>query len=262
MTVEKAAGLVGLSQSKLTQIELARQVATRDEVIRLFDAYGGGSEKEREELLALVRGARSKEWWESIHSLPPKFGVYLGLESVAEALTAYDPILVHGLLQTQDYARAVIQAGNSDLMGHEIAQLVETRMRRQATVLHREDSPPLKLWCIMDEAVLRHEVGGRKTMHAQIEYLIEETARANVTIQLMPDRLGAHAGMAGSLTIFDFEASGRPVAYVDGHAGNLFMERDEDLRRTRRVMDRIIATALGPEQSLALIRDISEGMRP
>ena len=261
LTVEKAAAAVGMSQSKLTQIERAGQVPSRDEVSDLLDAYGGATDEERDGLLALVRDSKRKEWWESIHALPPKLKVYLGLESVASSLLAYNPLLVHGLLQTEDYAREVIRSGRPDLLAHELGQLVEARIRRQDEVLGREgpdEPPPLELWSIMDEAVLRRQVGGAKVMRDQIERLIKASALPNVTLQVLPFSLGAHAGMAGTLTILQFEPADHPVVYVDGQAGNLYLERDEDLRRTQQVMNRILAAALAPDESLALMREISE----
>ena len=261
LTVEKASAAVGMSQSKLTQIERAGQVPSRDEVIKLLGTYGGASEEDRDGLLSLVRDSKHKEWWESIHALPPKLKVYLGLESVASSLLAYNPALAHGLLQTEDYARAVIRSGKPDVLAHELDQLVDARIRRQAEVLDREgpdEPPPLELWSVMDEAVLRRQVGGPKVMRAQLERLIEASARPNVTLQVLPFGLGAHAGMAGTLTILQFEPSDHPVVYVDGHAGNLYLERDEDLRRAQQVMNRILADALAPDRSLALMREISE----
>ena len=106
MTVAEAAERVGFSQSKLTKIELAQAVATRDDVLKMLDVYEETDPQQQALLLAMVRVGATKEWWEGHRALPPKFGSYLGLESVATALQAYDTHLVHGLLQTPDYARA------------------------------------------------------------------------------------------------------------------------------------------------------------
>jgi len=184
--------------------------------------------------------------------------ITMGLESVATVLQAYDTHLVHGLLQTPDYARALLRAVRPELLPHEIDQLVELRMRRQQ-ILTRTDSPPPSMWSVTDEAVLRRQIGGRETMHAQLEQLIKRSALPNVTLLVMPDDLGARAGLTGPLAIFQFEASARPVVYIEGQAGNLYLEKDDDLRRCQQTMNHILAAAPGPERSLALKASASNG---
>lgn len=261
LTGEQASERVGFSDSKITKIERAQAVASREDVLKMIDAYGGVSEDERERLLAMARLGNRKEWWEQHdRQLPPKLGSYLGLEAVATSLRAYDTTLVHGLFQTPQYARAVIRSGRPDLLDDEVELLVETRMRRQE-VLTRGDQP-LEVWSIMDEAVLRRKIGGREVMHAQLEKLIKAAEMPNVTLLVMPDDMGAHAGLAGPLSILQFESGTRPVVYVDDQAGNLYLERGEDLRRCQSIMNHILASAPRPDQSLALIREVSEEMKP
>lgn len=261
MTVAEAAEQVGISTSKLTKIELAQLSATRDDVLKLLDTYGEAGPDQQALLLTMVREGNRKEWWEGRRTLHPKFGSYLGLESVATTLQAYETTLVHGLLQTPDYARAMLRAARPELLEHEIDQLVQFRLRRQE-VLTRADPPPLTLWSVMDEAVLRRQVGGRETMHAQLQRLITASELPNVTLLVMPDELGAHPGLDGPMSILQFETGTRPVVYVEGQAGNLYMEKDDDLRRCQQTMNHILAAAPGPDQSLALIRQIAKEMKP
>jgi hypothetical protein len=134
-------------------------------------------------------------------------------------------------------------------------------MRRQE-ILTRADPPSPTLWSVMDEAVLRRQIGGRETMHAQLQRLIERSELPNVTLLVMPDDLGAHAGLTGPLATFQFEAGARPVVYVEGQAGNLYLEKDDDLRRCQQTMNHILAAAPGPERSLALIRQVAKEMKP
>ena len=235
--------------------------ATRDDILKLLDAYQQSDPEQHALLLSLARDSNRKDWWEGHRTLRPKFSSYLGLESVATTLQAYDTHLVHGLLQTPDYARAVIRATRPELLEHEVDQLVEFRLRRQEN-LTRDDPQPLTLWAIMDEAVLRRQIGGRETMHAQLHKLIAAAAMPNVTLLVMPDDLGAHAGLTGPLAILQFETSTRPVAYVEAQAGNLYMERDDDLRRCQQTMRHILAAAPGPDQSLELIRRIAKETKP
>ena len=261
MTVAEAAEQVGISTSKLTKIELAQLSATRDDVLKLLDTYGESGPDQQALLLTMVREGNRKEWWEGRRTLHPKFGSYLGLESVATTLQTYHTHLVHGLLQTPDYARAMLRAARPELLEHEIDQLVQFRLRRQE-VLTRADPPPLTLWSVMDEAVLRRQVGGRETMHAQLQRLITASELPNVTLLVMPNELGAHPGLDGPMSILQFETGTRPVVYVEGQAGNLYMEKDDDLRRCQQTMNHILAAAPGPDQSLALIRQIAKEMKP
>ena len=263
MTGEQAARAVGFSESKLTKIERAQVAVSREDLLNMVAVYGGVSDGDRDRLLAMMRQGNRKEWWEQQDlRLPLKLGSYLGLEAVASSLRAYDTTLVHGLLQTRDYARAVIRGGLPDIMDHELEVLVETRMRRQKILDPEEHQPPLEFWSIMDEAVLRRHIGGREVMHAQLERLIKAAELPNVTLLVMPNDLGAHAGLDGPLSILQFETGTRPVVYVEGQAGNLYMEKDDDLRRFQQRMNHILAAAPGTEQSLALIRQISKEMKP
>jgi transcriptional regulator with XRE-family HTH domain len=261
-TVEQASELVGISQPKLTKIERAQVAAAREDVLRLLATYGRSGATEQEQLLAMARDGNNKEWWEGRDlRLLPKLGSYLGLEAVATALQAYDTSLVHGLLQTSDYAHALIRGGRPDLLDHEVDQLVQTRMRRQE-VINRADPTPLTLWWIMDDAVLRRQIGGRQTMHAQLEHLIQVGEKPNVNLLVLPDSMGAHPALDGPFAILQFEDGARPVVYVEGQAGNLYMEKDHDLRRCRQIMHHLLAAAPGPESSMDLIRQASEEMKP
>ncbi|HEV3292927.1 MAG TPA: helix-turn-helix transcriptional regulator, partial [Streptosporangiaceae bacterium] len=179
LTLVQAAEQVGFSPSRVTKIELAQLKVSQKDVLKMLEVYGETDPEQQALLLSMVREGSHQEWWEGRRVLHPKFGSYLGLESVATTLQAYDTHLVHGLLQTPDYARAQIRAGRPDLLEHEVDQLVQFRVRRQE-VLIRTD--PLTLWSVMDEAVLRRQVGGRETMHAQLQRLIAASARPNVTL--------------------------------------------------------------------------------
>lgn len=261
MTGEQAAKAVKFSESKITKIERVQAVPSTKDVLQLINGYGGVPDEERQRLLEMARQGNRKEWWERDDlRLPAKLASYLGLEQTATTLRAYDPTLVHGLLQTRDYARAVIRSGFPDLLEHELESLIETRMRRQEALTRK--AQPLELWSVMDEAVLRRQVGGREVMHAQLERLAEAADLPNVTLLVMPDSLGAHAALAGPLAILQFEAGARPTLYIEGHAGNLYLERDADLRRGQQVINHVLANAPRPEQSLELIRTISEEMKP
>ncbi len=260
LTLVQAAEQVGFSPSRVTKIELAQLKVSQKDVLTMLEVYEETDPEQQALLLSMVREGNHQDWWEGRRVLRPKFGSYLGLESVATTLQAYDTHLVHGLLQTPDYARVLIRAVRPDLLEHEVDQLVQFRIRRQE-VLTRTDPPPLTLWSVMDEAVLRRQVGGRETMHAQLQQLIQASVLPNVILLVMPDDLGAHAGLNGPLSILQFETGTRPVVYVEAQAGNLYMERDDDLRRCQQTMNHLLADTPGPEQSLALIRQVARQMK-
>lgn len=259
LTVTEVAEGIGCSASKVTKIELAQLVAAREDVLKLLDLYGQTDAGQREVLLALVRQGNRKEWWEGHRDLPPKFGNYLGLESVCSTLHAYDTHVVHGLLQTPDYARALFTAGLPERLPHEIDHLVALRIRRQE-ILTRTDPEALTLWSLLDEAVLRRPIGGHEVMRAQIEYLIEKMELPNVNVLLLPNELGAHAGLVGPFAMLQFEADARPVIYVEGQAGNLYLEKDADLRRCRQTLNHLLAAAPQPKDSMTQMRRIAEEM--
>ena len=260
LTVAEAADLVGCSQSKITKIELAQMAVTRDDVEKMLTVYGETDHEQLSLLLSMVREGNRKEWWEGQRALLPKFGAYLGLESVAVSIHVYETHLIHGLLQTPGYALALLRKARPELLEHEVSQLVDWRMRRQ-DVLTRGDHAPLELVTVMDEAALRRAVGGVDVMRAQLEHLVACSSMPIVTMHVMPDAMGAHAGLTGPLTILQFDPGTRPVAYVESQAGNLYMERDDDLRRCQQTMNQILADAPSPDQSLALIRQVAEEMR-
>jgi len=261
LTVEQASEKAGFSGPKITRIEKARIKAAKDDVLSLIDAYQVTGE-DRDWLLRLVVQAGGlKEWWEG-RRLPPKFGLYIGLEATALIIQAYGTHLVHGLLQTPDYARALLRGTRTELLEHEVDELAEIRKLRQK-VLERHDPPPPELWAVMDEAVLRRQIGGRETMHAQLEHLISISEKPNVNLLVLPDSMGAHPGLDGPMALLQFETGTRPVLYVEGQAGNFFQEKnDDDLRRAQGTMTRLIAEAPSPERSLDLIKKASKEMKP
>lgn len=262
MTVAQAAEASGVGASTVTKVELAHMVPSLKTLQAIIGAYGDIDDGERDLLLSMHREANRKEWWErrDIH-LPDKLGIYLGLESLASVLQAYDNTAVSGLLQTPDYTRALVRGTRPDLPAHQVEQRVETRMRRKEH-LTRKDPSPLELWWITDESVLRRQVGGPETMHAQLEYLIQVSELPNVHILVMPDSMGAHPAMDGSFAILHFETGIRQTVYVEGQAGNLYLAGDEDLRQCQLTMTLTIAASPGPERSLAILKQLSEETKP
>lgn len=256
LTVAQVSEKTKISEGQITKIEKANIVAQRKDVEKLIRAYDVTDADLREELFTMVREGGRKDWWETYRDLPPKLGTYLGLESVASALHFYGTHMIHGLLQTPNYARALIRAGSFDKLDHEINEQVELRMRRKE-VLTREDSP-LTLWALLDESALRRPIGGRETMRAQVLELIEQNKQPNINVLVIPNDIGAHAGMAGQFSLLQFEPDEPPVVYVDGQAGNLYLEKVRDLRRCQQAMNHLMSVASDPNASVRIMRGIAK----
>lgn len=258
LTVEEAAEKSGISQSKITKIENALVACKTDDVDKLVDAYGVAAQAERENLHEFARRGRNKEWWEGRSGvrLPPKLDIYMGLEAVATQIEDYNPSLPHGLLQTADYAHAVVTGINPGIFEHRVKQLVDARVRRQE-LLQGED--PLNLWAIMDESALHRQIGGREVMRAQLQHLLKVASeQPNVTVQILRDSAGAHTGLPGQFSLLRFEAGAPPVGYVDCQGGNLIIDKEEDLERFQAKIDRLRGVALSPEDSLSVIDEVAK----
>src|SRR4051794_9874903 len=191
ITCEEAGEAIRASHSKISRMELGRVRFRRRDVADLLTLYGVHGEDEREAMLALADRANAPGWWHSYSDILPNwFEVYIGLEEAASRIRTYEVQFVPGLLQTEDYARAVTLLGHPAAPGHEVERRVGLRMRRQS-LLESEEAP--HLWAVVDEAVLRRPLGGVPVMRKQLKHLLEMTERPNITMQMVPFKLGGHA---------------------------------------------------------------------
>lgn len=248
MTADQAAKEIGISKSALSRIENA-QVSVMPPVARsLLELYGVEGE-EVDALVQVARDARKRGWWQAYDDvLPSWFEVYVGLEAEASEIRAFQPQLIPGLLQTADYARAVIRAEHTDAPTEEIDRRVELRMRRQAN-----DSPP-KLWVVLDEAALRRPIGGVEVFKAQLKRLIEEAERPGNTIQILPFTAGEYGSMGSAFSVLAFPEPADPgIVYIETRAGSLYLE-GQQVREYSRVFEHLVATAIGARESRALIQ--------
>jgi transcriptional regulator with XRE-family HTH domain len=260
VSVEQVCGLLRCSVSKVSRMENGRvPVRTRD-VADLLQLYGVTDDEHREALLALARESRRRDWWHTYHDVVPAwFEIYIGLERDATAISVYESQLVHGLLQTADYARQVIRADDPEAPADEVERKVALRLDR-ADRLTAENPP--RLWVILDEAVLRRTVGGKAVMRGQLENLRKRAELSNVTIQVLPFSVGAHAGLGSSFSVLGFPESGdHDVVYIEEAAGSLYLERPPEIRRYRVRLDHLMATALRPDESVDMISTITEEMK-
>lgn len=253
LTIDYVADRLECSASKISRIETGHSGATPRDVRDMLEVYGVVG-AECEELVQIARDARQKGWW---HPYSPVLtGAYVGLETEAKSIRAYEQQVVPGLLQTEEYARAMIRAARPDIAAEEVERRVHVRMRRQS-LLDQDD--PVDLWVVLDESVLSRPVGGDAVMRRQMDRLVEAAELANVTLQVLPFEAGAHAGMDGTFAILNFpEKVDTDVVFAENATGGLFLEKSEELRKYHFIFDHIRAAALRPEESVSLIARLAK----
>ncbi|MGW3459454.1 helix-turn-helix domain-containing protein [Streptomyces olivaceoviridis] len=261
LTSGEAARLVGWHQSKVSRIETGASGVKPADLRLLLDAYQVRDAHLRELLLMLAgsedAGGRHG-WWHAYRGvLPPTYRDFISLESQASAMRTLETTVVPGLLQTPEYARAVTRAAVKDLDEDRLDTLVEVRLARQDVL--RSD-PPLVLSAVLDEAVLRREVGGPKVMARQLERLMEAARLPQVRLQVLPFAAGAHVGLTGPFVIFSFPStSDLDVVVLDQLTSSLYLERKEDLMAYSEAFHTLQFHALSPEESLDYIAGIGDG---
>ena len=248
MTVDEVAAGTLLTPTKISRLETGRTGATPRDIRDLCDLYGVTDSADREHLMALARQGKERAWWQH-YGLP--HATYIGLEAEAVSIRVFQAGTVPGLLQTEDYARAVQRAGLPRQSPDVIEQRVSVRLTRQAILT--QSTPPV-YHAILDEAVLHRAVGGAVAMRAQLQRIGEAAQLQKVTVQVIPNAAGAHPAMESTFCILDFE---KPlvsdVVYVEGLVGNIYLERPADLARYREIFSVLQDMALSPQDSISLI---------
>jgi transcriptional regulator with XRE-family HTH domain len=251
LTIDRVAEALECSPSKVSRIETGQVSATPRDVRDMLGLYRVDDAR-LEAMVQVAREARQRGWWQKFVDVPDGVPAYVGLEAAATSIDVYMSLIVPALLQTPDYAKAVIAAVRPDLPGAEIDRRVELRLRRQ-DLLDQERPPVMRV--LLDDTVLRRPVGGPAVMAAQRRRLLADADRPAVTIQILEVATGAHAGMDGPFTIFGFPAPAeRDVVALDSAADALYLEGPEDVARYRRVFELLMPAARSPEDSAAVIR--------
>jgi transcriptional regulator with XRE-family HTH domain len=209
--------------------------------------------------LQAAKNSRQKGWWEryGTDAVPEWLSLYIGLEQGAEQLRSYDAQLITGVLQTEDYANAIVRRGTAELTEDQIARRVEFRTTR-SRVLTREPDP-LRLWIVLDEAALRRVVGTPTTMHHQLNHLADAAEQAKITVQVLPFDHGAHPGMQGPFTILDFPWPTDPgVVYIEHRCGAFYLEEPDEIKAHTVAFEHLCAHALRPDESVTMIRNVAK----
>jgi transcriptional regulator with XRE-family HTH domain len=252
ITREEAAEAIRASEWKIHRLENG-QVGFKDrDIVDLLRFYGVVDPGEVADFLVLAREANAPGWWHHYGDvLPQWFRAYIDLESAAALIRAYEGQFVPGLLQTEDYMRAVVGGGHLEDLPQEAEHRVQLRLGRQA-LLDRQDAP--RLWAVIDEAALRRPVGGPKVMRAQLERLVEAAELPNVTLQVLPFGTGAHPAMVGAFSVLRFPDQELPdIVYVEHLTSALYLSKQEDVDQYLHVMETICVRSAPPDRTVEIV---------
>ncbi|WP_371685825.1 helix-turn-helix domain-containing protein [Micromonospora sp. MW-13] len=261
VTREGAGWEIRASESKISRMELGRVGFKERDVADLLSLYGVTDPEERDALLKLARDANSPGWWHRYGDvLPSWFQSYLGLEAAAALIRSYEVQFVPGLLQTPEYARAVVLLGHRGADADEVDRRVGLRMQRQE--LLRRPQPP-QLWAVVDEAALRRPIGGPEVMRGQFTALIEATRSPHVRLQIIPFAAGGHAAAGGAFTILRFGDQDLPdIVYIEQLTSAIYLDKREDLDYYAAAMERLCVEAEPPERTPELLARLRDELYP
>jgi Domain of unknown function (DUF5753)/Helix-turn-helix domain len=251
VTRNSAGYAIRASASKISRLELGRvrcRIRDVQDLLSLYDA----DEQQRREVLALADQANAPNWWQPYHeTIPAWFEPYLILEQAATLIMEYEPQFVPGLLQTSAYAEAVCRLGPTAIDG--VARRVELRTRRQQQTIDKLDGPVF--WTILDEAVLHRHIGGRDTMRAQLQHLLEMTQRPNVTVTVLPLRASDHTAARGTFSILRFaEPELHDIVYLEQLNGSSYLEQPSEVQLYTQVFDYLAAMSTPSEATEKLLQ--------
>lgn len=249
---------MGWSASTVSRLERGlRQETSSEEVAALLAIYGVTGSL-RDQLLGMARWPSESGWWDSPgEHLPTQTSNYLNFENRATMISDFEPLLMPGLVQTPDYARAVIAALNPSAGEAQIEAYVARRIGRQA-ILSRPKPPLVRL--LLAESALRRPVGGQAVMCHQVRHIagaVEQ--RPHLSVQVLPDTVITHVGLAGPFVLMEF-ANAPTVVHVETLKAGLFLDNADDVEFYRLAADKLAELALSPEESLRLVADIAHNL--
>ncbi|GAA4848365.1 helix-turn-helix transcriptional regulator [Saccharopolyspora rosea] len=256
LAAEEVARSLGMSMSKLSRMETGQRGLYPDDVAALLGLYRVPAER-REELLALVRNGANRNWWQVQDGrLPAMWEDLIRFEKEAVAIHNYETMVVPGLLQTSEYAAAILEGNGRNLTPAEIDTLITARMSRQ-TILHATRAPAFEF--LIEQNVLERIVGGAGLMYRQLRHLISSASHDNVALRVLPASLGAHPGLEGPFVLLEF-ASHEDLVYLENRASSAFVEETEYVAETKEALRRLCHTALSPQDSVDLITRTADNL--
>ncbi|MGK8486274.1 helix-turn-helix domain-containing protein [Nocardia asiatica] len=258
---EDAGEAIRGSHSKISRLELGRTGCRERDLVDLLDLYRVTDPEERQRYLELARQANASGWWARDNDWLPKwFDTYLGLEQAARRIRSYEPRAVPELLQTPEYARALLTLSHPGESEESIERRVALRMRRQEILTGPH---PPQLWVIIEEAALRRRIGGSTVWRAQLDHMLRVEAQPNITVQILPDDVGGPALTDGAFTILRFAESDLPdIVYLQQLTSALYLDKIADLDVYYAVLNQLLVLAPPPEHSRRLLQVLRDGVRP
>ncbi|MES4901070.1 MULTISPECIES: helix-turn-helix transcriptional regulator [unclassified Streptomyces] len=254
MTAEEVAEELMVSQSKISRLENGRRSISQRDVRDLCRTYKVEDKALVDSLMQMAKESRQQGWWNAFGDVP--YSVYIGFETDAASLRVYEPQVLPGLLQTPEYAEAVISGALPEAPQEQIAQRVQVRLRRQERIT--DPVTPLRLWAVVDEAAMRRVVGSPKVMSDQLDYLVRMSHEPHVTVQALPFGMGSHPGMSGQFTILEFsDESDTSVVYLEGVTSDLYLEKHTDVQSYSMMYEHLRAQALNVDQSRQFITEVA-----
>ncbi|MEV6104087.1 helix-turn-helix transcriptional regulator [Streptomyces sp. NPDC051940] len=255
MTAEEVADRLLVSQSKISRLENGRRSISQRDVRDLCNVYDVEDHRVVDSLMQMAKDSRQQGWWHAFGDMP--YSVYIGLETDASSLRVYESLIIPGLLQTRDYAEAVIRGALPEVTQPDMEKRVEVRMRRQERI--REAENPLRLWVVMDESALRREVGSKAVMREQLDHLVDLSQRPHITIQVIKFSMGAHPGVTGQYAILEFpDAADSSVVYLEGVTSDLYLEKANDVQNYSMMYEHLRAQALSANETRKFIIDTAK----
>jgi transcriptional regulator with XRE-family HTH domain len=264
LTIEDVAKELECSVSKVSRLETGQGIPKGRDVRDLLDRYEVTDQAHRDRLMRWVREGQRQGWWHDFSDVldpgpedplvPDNLSRYVALEQDASEVRSFENGVAHGLLQTEDYARAVLtKVSTADSEATD--RLVELRMRRQDRLYVDEDS--LKIHVILDEAVLHRLVGNEQVMRGQLKKLVADAQRPNITVQILPFSAGTHRGTVGPFVVLTFpDADDNDLVYVEGYLGDIYLEKERDIDVYEQMFDELVDMSMTAEQSVAFITTV------
>ncbi|MGF1428990.1 helix-turn-helix domain-containing protein [Kitasatospora sp. LaBMicrA B282] len=258
LTIAQAAGQLACAESKISRIEAAQSGIRLVDLRLLLDLYEVPDPATRADLEALSREGRLRGWWDRYSdTLSPLYADYIALEADASDAYSIETLLVPGLLQTEDYTRAVVRAQIADATPEQVETLTKVRQERRS-VLTRER--PLRMWAVLSESVLKHQIGGPAVMRSQLQFLAAASNDPHVNIQILPEASDVHAALFGPVVVLGFPGTTETdVAYVDSLLSTLYIEEPTEVFRYTELFRRALAESLPRSESIAVIEHLAEG---
>jgi transcriptional regulator with XRE-family HTH domain len=253
LTTEDVGLQLDCSPSTISRMEGGKVGIRRSTLERLLEIYEVDDREHIETLIALAKEGKTRGWFARYGDLPSSYSRYIGLESNAVEMRDYEALVVPGMLQTEEYTRALLVAASPGESEDSVQAHVSARRERQG-LLNRPENP-LQFIAVLDESVIRRLIGGPDIMRSQLKHLADMGRARNVTIQILPFTGGAYAGMAGSFAVLKFQ--GAPsVVYAEAMAGDIYQEAG-DVQRYHDVFESLRAAALSPFESIKMIEQVA-----